>query len=167
MKGGCAMNMRPLQTDLSVFSKLDFERPPVGVKYLFFRPKGIEQLSMDKNLAFCEMLTEAQRAKAPFYFSKDNNETCVGKILLGMTEMEPFAEAGQIGPRLGMVQEARVNHNFYQINIRARRFNHHCYPETGRNRDESNDLFNGRAIYLKGHHFYGMLMDLCLSLRDR
>jgi uncharacterized protein (DUF169 family) len=105
--------MRPLQTDLSVFSKLDFERPPVGVKYLFFRPKGMEQLSMDKNLAFCEMLREAQLATAPFYFSKENNETCVGKILLGMTEMEPFAEAGQIGPRLGMVQEARVNHNFY------------------------------------------------------
>ena len=107
------MNMRPLQTDLSVFNKIGFERPPVGVKYLFFKPDGIEQLSMDKNLAFCEMLVEAQRAKAPFYFSKENNETCVGKILLGMTEMEPFAEAGQIGPRLGVVQEARANHNLY------------------------------------------------------
>lgn len=107
------MIMRPLQTDLSVFNKLNFERPPVGVKYLFFKPKGIEPLPMDKNLAFCEMLTEAQRAKAPFYFSKEHNETCVGKILLGMTEMEPFAEAGEIGPRLGIVQDARVNHNFY------------------------------------------------------
>jgi uncharacterized protein (DUF169 family) len=59
------------------------------------------------------MLAEAQVADAPFYFGRENNETCVGKILLGMEEMEPFAEAGQIGPRLGMVQEARVNHNFY------------------------------------------------------
>jgi uncharacterized protein (DUF169 family) len=105
--------MRPLETDLSAFNRIDFEKSPVGVKYLFFRPEGMEQLPIEKNLAFCEMLTEAQTAKAPFYFSKENNETCVGKILLGMTEMEPFAEAGEIGPRLGMVQEPRVNHNFY------------------------------------------------------
>ena len=105
--------MRPLQTDLSAFGRIDFEKPPVGIKYLFFRPPEMEQLPMDKNLALCEILAEAQVAEAPFYFSRENNETCVGKILLGMEEMEPFAEAGQIGPRLGMVQEARVNHNFY------------------------------------------------------
>ena len=107
------MNIRPLQTDLSAFGRLGLERPPVGVKYLFFRPEGMEQLPLEKSLAFCEMLREAQFAKAPFYFGRENNETCVGKILLGMAEMEPFAEAGEIGPRLGMLQEARVNHNFY------------------------------------------------------
>jgi uncharacterized protein (DUF169 family) len=107
------MKIRPLQTDLTGFNRIGFERPPVGVKYLFFRPEGMEQLPLEKNLAFCEMLREAQLASAPFYFSRENNETCVGKILLGMTEMESFAEGGQIGPRLGMVQEARVNHNFY------------------------------------------------------
>jgi uncharacterized protein (DUF169 family) len=105
--------VRPLQTDLSGFRRIDFEKPPVGVKYLFFRPEGMEPLPREKNLSFCEMLAEAQNADAPFYFSKENNETCVGKILLGMEEMEPFAQAGEIGPRLGMVQEPRVNHNFY------------------------------------------------------
>ena len=105
--------MRPLQTDLSAFDAIDFEKPPVGVKYLFFKPEGIDPLPADKNLSFCEMLAEAQSADAPFYFSKDHNETCVGKILLGMADMEPFAEAGEIGPRLGIMQEARVNHNFY------------------------------------------------------
>jgi uncharacterized protein (DUF169 family) len=107
------MKIRPLQTDLSGFGRLNLERPPVGVKYLFFRPEGMEQLPLDKNLAFCEMLKEAQFAEAPFYFGKENNETCVGKILLGMTDMEPFAEAGEIGPRLGIMQEARVNRNYY------------------------------------------------------
>lgn len=58
--------MRPLQTDLSVFNKLDFERPPVGVKYLFFRPEGMERLSMDKKLSFCEILREAQHTVTPF-----------------------------------------------------------------------------------------------------
>jgi uncharacterized protein (DUF169 family) len=106
--------MRPLQTDLSIFSKFDFERPPVGVKFLFFRPQGIEPLPMDKNLSFCEMLKETQITATPFYFGKENNETCVGKILLGMQAMEPFAESGQIGDRLGIFQEPRANYIFYQ-----------------------------------------------------
>lgn len=106
--------MRPLAQDLSVFKEIHFKRPPVGVKFLFFRPEGMEQLSADKNLSFCEMLGEAQQGGAPFYFAKENNEACVGKILLGMEDMEPFAESGQIGPRLGIFQEARANYIFYQ-----------------------------------------------------
>jgi len=106
--------MRPLQTDLSIYNKFSFERPPVGVKFLFFRPKGMEPLAIDKNLSFCEMLKEAQKTATPFYFGKENNETCVGKILLGMEDMEPFAESGQIGDRLGIFQEARANYIFYQ-----------------------------------------------------
>lgn len=106
--------MRPLQTDLSVYARFDFERPPLGVKFLFFRPEGMEQLAPDRNLSFCEMLVEAQRATGPFYFAKDNNETCVGKILLGMQDMESFAESGQIGEKLRIFQEARANYVFYQ-----------------------------------------------------
>jgi uncharacterized protein (DUF169 family) len=106
--------MRPLVQDLAIFNKFKFEKPPIGVKFLFFRPEGIGQLQMDKNLSFCEMLTEAQQRGAPFYFSKENNETCVGKILLGMQEMEPFAESGQIGDRLEIFQEPRANYIFYQ-----------------------------------------------------
>jgi uncharacterized protein (DUF169 family) len=108
------VKLKPLQTDLSAFSRLELARPPVGIKYLFFKPVGMEQLSSEKNLSLCEMLIEAQFAEKPFYFGKDNNETCVGKILLGMADMEPFAEAGEIGPRLNVMQEARVNHNFYR-----------------------------------------------------
>jgi uncharacterized protein (DUF169 family) len=106
--------MRPLKQDLSIFNKFDFEKPPVGVKFLFFRPDGIEQLSIDRNLSFCEMLTEAQQGRTPFYFGKENSESCVGKILLGMEDMEPFAESGQIGARLEIFQEPRANYIFYQ-----------------------------------------------------
>ena len=106
--------MRPLAQDLTIFNKFNFERPPVGVKFLFFRPEGMEQLSIDKNLSFCEMLKEAQQRGTPFYFGKENNEACVGKILLGMEDMEAFAESGQIGARLGIFQEPRANYIFYQ-----------------------------------------------------
>jgi uncharacterized protein (DUF169 family) len=106
--------MRPLQTDLSVYRKLNLERPGVGIKFQFFKPDGIPALPQEKNLSFCEMLAEAQQGNAPFYFGKENNETCVGKILLGMQKMEPFAESGQIGECLGIFQEARANYSFYQ-----------------------------------------------------
>jgi uncharacterized protein (DUF169 family) len=107
--------MRQLNQDLSIFNRFNFEISPIGVKFLFFRPVGMKQLSMDRNLSFCEMLKEAQQRKTPFYFSKENNETCVGKILLGMEEMEPFAESGQIGQRLEIFQEPRANSFFYQF----------------------------------------------------
>jgi uncharacterized protein (DUF169 family) len=106
--------MRPLQTDLSVFKKLDFERPPLGIKFLFFKPENMEPLPATKSLSLCEMLVEAQKSQKPFYFDRKYQETCVGKILLGMQEMEPFAESGQIGERLQIFQEARANYAFYQ-----------------------------------------------------
>jgi uncharacterized protein (DUF169 family) len=106
--------VRPLEQDLSPFNKLEFKVPPVGVKFLFFRPEAIEQLSADSNLSFCEMLAEAQRRRAPFYFSQENSDACVGKILLGMEDMAPFAESGQIGARLEIFEEPRANYIFYQ-----------------------------------------------------
>jgi uncharacterized protein (DUF169 family) len=106
--------MRPLQTNLSVYDKFGFERPPIGIKFSFFVPEGIEPLKKDKNLSLCEMLVEAQRAAKPFYLDHSVTETCVGKILLGMQEMEAFAESGQIGERLQIFQEARANFAFYQ-----------------------------------------------------
>jgi uncharacterized protein (DUF169 family) len=106
--------MRPLQNDLSIFAKFNFERPPLGVKFLFFKPEGMQPLAPDKKLSLCEMLVEAQLTQKAFYFAKSCNETCVGKIILGMQDMEAFAESGQIGERLGIFQEARANYAFYQ-----------------------------------------------------
>jgi uncharacterized protein (DUF169 family) len=50
--------MSSIQQDLSIFNKFNFDRPPVGVRYLSNKPDGIERL--DKTLDFCEMLKEAQ-----------------------------------------------------------------------------------------------------------
>jgi uncharacterized protein (DUF169 family) len=58
--------MRPLQTDLSIYSKFNFERPPVGVKFLFFKPEGIKQL--DKTLAICEMTKGGSTKRDPILY---------------------------------------------------------------------------------------------------
>ena len=95
--------------DLSIFRKFNFERPPVGVKFLLNKPKGIKKL--DKVLAFCEMLPEAQK-NPPFYATKEDFE-CVGPLVLGMEEPDPTFESGQMGPRLGIYKEARANRRVY------------------------------------------------------
>ncbi len=105
--------MRPLQTDFSIYSKFNFEKPPVGVKFLFHKPEGIEPL--DKSLALCEMLKEAHQRGAPFYFTRDN-ENCVGKSFLGMVgESPPPSDGGLLGVKLEIFQEPHAN-------IRLRRF---------------------------------------------
>ena len=83
--------MRPLQTDLSIYKKFNFEKPPVGINYSFHRPEGIEKL--DNQLGLCEMVKEAQERKTPFYFSKEE-ENCVGKMFLGMTGDTPRRSDG-------------------------------------------------------------------------
>jgi len=103
--------MRPLKQDLSVYNKFNFNKQPVGVKFLPTRPEGIEQL--DKTLSFCEMIKEAQERGTPFYFAKEN-ETCFGKALLGMEDLPVFAEAGEIGIKLEIFQDARANSHLYQ-----------------------------------------------------
>jgi len=106
--------MNPRQTDLSVLSGFKFERPPVALKFEFFRPDSVEPLPRDKKLSLCEMLVEAQICGAPFYLGTEHDETCVGKILLGMQDMEPFAESGQIGERLKIFDQARANYALYR-----------------------------------------------------
>lgn len=109
--------MSSTKRDLSIFNKFNFERKPIGVKFLLFKPEGIERL--DKNMAFCEMIREAQEG-SPFYAVKENFE-CVGPILLGMVEHDPIFESGQIGPRLGIFEEARANRRLYQYIPRLER----------------------------------------------
>jgi uncharacterized protein (DUF169 family) len=96
-------------SDLSIFNKFDFERPPVGIKFLLNKPAGIKKL--DKTLAFCEMLPEAHQAP-PFYATKEDFE-CVGPLILGMEEPDPIFESGQVGPRLGLFKEDRANRRIY------------------------------------------------------
>ena len=103
--------MKPLKQDLSVFKKFDFENPPVGVEFLFFRPEGIEQL--DKSLAACEMIKEVQQRGIPFYFTVEN-ELCFGKVPLGWEDMPRWGEGGQLGLKFEIFQEARANARIYQ-----------------------------------------------------
>jgi uncharacterized protein (DUF169 family) len=95
--------------DLSIFNRFNFERPPVGVKFRLNRPQGLNKL--DKGLAFCEMLGEAQ--KSPPFYATEDNFTCMGPVVLGMREADPIFASGQVGPKDGIYKEARANRRIY------------------------------------------------------
>jgi uncharacterized protein (DUF169 family) len=101
--------MSPVPQKLSILEKFDFERPPVGVKFLSTKPKGLDKL--DKVLDLCEMLPEAQGGRA-FYVTRQEF-TCVGPLLLGMEREDPTFESGRVGPKLGVYQDARANRRIY------------------------------------------------------
>src|SRR4030043_533833 len=99
--------MRPLQTDLSVYSQFKFDRTPVGVNYFFHKPAGIEKL--DKQLGLCEMAKEAHQRGTPFYFTREE-ENCIGKIFLGMMgDMPHRSDGGMLGVKLQLFQDGRAN----------------------------------------------------------
>ena len=100
--------------DFSPLERLGLKLPAVGVKFDFFRPEGIPPLEKDKPMALCEMLRECQRRGAPFYFSREHQETCTGKVWLGMETMAAVDRSGQIGPRLGVFQDFRANGRLYR-----------------------------------------------------
>jgi uncharacterized protein (DUF169 family) len=105
------VRMKPLNQDLSIFRKFDFEKPPVGVSFVYAHPKEFDKL--DKTVALCEMIREAQESQKPFYATKEN-ETCFGKVVMGMEEAPPFAESGRIGVELEIFQNERANSRIYQ-----------------------------------------------------
>ncbi|MGD1118542.1 MAG: DUF169 domain-containing protein [Dehalococcoidales bacterium] len=102
--------MSPIPKELAVLEKFDFERPPVGVKFLATRPKGLEKPG--KQLDFCEMLVEAQQGNE-FYVAQEDF-TCIGPLLLGMIDEDPIYESGRVGPKLGVFRDARANRRIYQ-----------------------------------------------------
>lgn len=102
--------MEKITGNYKILEKFDFERPPVGVKFSPVRPKGLKRPA--KPLDFCEMLVEAQNGQA-FYVTKDDF-TCIGASLLGMVDIDPRFESGQVGPRLGIFKDDRANRRIYQ-----------------------------------------------------
>ena len=102
--------MSPTPKEFSILEKFDFERKPVGVKFLFTRPKGLKR--PDKVMDFCEMLVEAEQGNA-FYVAKEDF-TCIGPLLLGMVDEDPIFESGRVGPKLGAFKDARANRRIYQ-----------------------------------------------------
>jgi uncharacterized protein (DUF169 family) len=98
--------MNQIQRDLLIFKKFNFERPPVGVKFLFNKPEGIERLN--KNVHFCETLKEAQLGQNPFYIEPEQ-QICKPAAYVWGTESDKVFESGLFGVALKIFKEARAD----------------------------------------------------------
>ena len=98
--------MEQKDQDLSVFQKFEFERRPIGAKFLYKKPIGIEQL--DKNIALCEMLKEAQLAKSAFYVTQEN-QSCKPGASVWPGDGSGAYESGLFGEEMKIFKEARAN----------------------------------------------------------
>jgi uncharacterized protein (DUF169 family) len=94
----------------AILDKFEFERQPVGVKFLAKQPDKIERL--DGKMALCEMLKQAQEGAA--FFADAQNHTCeAGLYVLGQADIsEPFA-SGDFGAGLKIFEAPRSASRLY------------------------------------------------------
>jgi uncharacterized protein (DUF169 family) len=95
---------------LAILDKFEFERQPVGVKFLSKQPDMVERLS--EKMALCEMLKKAQEGNA--FFADTQNHTCeAGLYVLGQADIsEPFA-SGDFGAGLKIFEAPRSASRLY------------------------------------------------------
>ena len=94
-----------------IFEKLELDYSPVAVKFSMTKPTDMPLL--DKKLALCEMLREAQMGGA-FYADTTCHACGVGPYVLGQKEVDdPGMISGMIGPRIGVYEDTRANRNVY------------------------------------------------------
>ena len=105
--------MSGLRHDYSVFEKVGLDEEPIGVRYGFFRPEDVPPLEKEARMSICEIMRLSQKEGRAFYFSDENEETCVGKVIMGMQDFGGFAESGHIGKELGVFEDHRCNHPYY------------------------------------------------------
>jgi uncharacterized protein (DUF169 family) len=95
-----------------ILEKFEFKYPPVGFKFFNMKPE-IEGLNkLDKKLAWCQMLAEAQNGHA-FYAEADDQYCEPGLFLPGHTECDPIAGGGRIGPPFHIFPDERANRRVY------------------------------------------------------
>lgn len=103
--------MKPASLDYTIFDKLGLSRKPVGVKFLPYRPEGIERIQ--KELNFCQMFVEAQTS-APFYVQQEDLH-CVEPLILGMKDFEAAPMSGLVGEIDDLFEELRANQKIYYL----------------------------------------------------
>ena len=102
--------MIPTEEYHAILEKFEFERQPVGVKFLAKQPDKIERL--DEKMALCEMLKQAQEGAA--FFADAANHTCeAGLYVLGQADISaPFA-SGDFGAGLKIFEAPRSASRLY------------------------------------------------------
>lgn len=105
--------MAAKKRDYSVLDKFNFERQPIGVKFVLAKPEGMKK--PDKALNMCEMIKYAQEGNA-FYVGEEDL-VCVGieQVIMGMKDADPLLVSGAFGGEEGLFQTASSCRAMYQV----------------------------------------------------
>jgi uncharacterized protein (DUF169 family) len=95
-----------------LFEKLDLPYPPVAIKLHFSQPEGVPRT--ERKLTLCQYLKEAQDGGKRFFVTKED-ESCVGKMVLGMVPKPPLAASGQVGFDFGVFRTQAANARIYNL----------------------------------------------------
>lgn len=90
--------------------RLDLEYVPVAVKFCHNRPEGYDELPTD--IPLCHHLKKVQDAGSTYYIDAAQ-EGCMGKHVLGVKPIEPFAESGAVGFQHGIFRQQACNARLY------------------------------------------------------
>lgn len=93
-----------------VFADLQLPFPAVAVKFCRNKPEGFKQA--EGTGPFCSFLKKAQEENQGFFIAVDN-ETCMGKVVLGMADLETNHGSGQVGREIGVFRTAGANARLY------------------------------------------------------
>ena len=92
------------------FSDLNLPYKAVALKFCRNKPEGYEQA--DGVDVFCSFLKKAQTENKPFYFTVDNGK-CMGRVILGMMDLETNHGSGQVGSELSVFKTPAPNARLY------------------------------------------------------
>ena len=169
--------MKPKTLDYAILDKLALTRKPVGVKFLPYRPEGIERIQ--KSLNFCQMFVEAQTS-APFYVQREDLH-CVEPMILGMEAFDPVPLSGLVGEMDDLYEELRANQKIYHLIPRMLQGSVKCVvfssvdqitfdPDVlgrhdrrhgpGADHHEGLGLFDRGDVVVQGHAGAGLLLDV-------
>ncbi len=94
-----------------VFKKLNLTMPAVAIQYLPTEPADTDASNL--KLAFCQYVIKAQEAERKFFISKEN-DTCQGKMVLGMIPKPTITASGQAELDFGIYKTRSACMKLYQ-----------------------------------------------------
>jgi uncharacterized protein (DUF169 family) len=93
-----------------VFSDLELPYSAVAVKFCRNKPENIRQA--EGTDAFCSYLKKAQDENRAF-FTTSENDKCMGRVVLGMADLETNHGSGQVGYEMSVFRTPAANARLY------------------------------------------------------
>ena len=98
------------EKEKKTFADLNLAYSAVAVKFCRNRPAGFDQA--EGSDMFCSYLKKAQDENRAFFITAEN-EQCMGKVVMGMVDLETNHGSGQAGHEMGLFRSPAANARLY------------------------------------------------------